>query len=98
GSGRSRSTPPMALRIFRPAQPASVEIRDGQPWRVWFGGRSGKVITARGPWAMSGDWWRPEPWSREEWDVEIQSGWRRTLYRIYHDPRRGTWFIDGSYD
>ena len=88
----------MALRIFRPAQPATVEMHHGQPSRVLFGGKSGKVITARGPWNASGEWWRQEPWSREEWDVEIQNGWRRALYRITHDLRRDTWFVDGSYD
>jgi protein ImuB len=98
GLERTSSAPPMALRIFRPAQPATVEMRQGQPSRVLFGGRSGTVITARGPWTASGEWWRQEPWSREEWDVEIQNGWRRELYRIYHDPRRNTWFVDGSYD
>ena len=98
GAGRTSPAPPMALRIFRPAQPATVEMDHGQPSRVLFGGKSGKVITARGPWNASGEWWRQEPWSREEWDVEIQNGWRRALYRITHDPRRDTWFVDGAYD
>ena len=98
GAGRTSPAPPMALRIFRPAQPATVEMDHGQPSRVLFGGKSGRVITARGPWNASGEWWRQEPWTREEWDVEIQSGPRRALYRITHDPRRDTWFVDGSYD
>lgn len=106
GAGQTRPAPPMALRLFRPAQPATVEMHRGQPSRILFAERSGKmpgkisgkIVTARGPWNASGEWWRPEPWNREEWDVEVQSGWRRALYRIYHDPQRDTWFVDGAYD
>jgi hypothetical protein len=73
-------------------------MHHGAPARILFGGKAARVVNARGPWNASGEWWRQESWSREEWDVEIESGWRRTLYRIFRDLRRDTWFIDGSYD
>ena len=89
---------PAALRISRPAQPVTVETREGQPARMLFAGKTGKVLTCAGPWNASGDWWRSDTWSREEWDVEVQTNWHRTLYRIYRDPRKDCWFIDGTYD
>jgi hypothetical protein len=88
-----------ALRIARPSRPITVETHQGRPSRILFDGKTGKVVAAAGPWNLSGDWWRREvAWSREEWDVEVQIGWRRTLYRIYRDPRRDCWFIDATYD
>jgi len=73
GAGRSRPAPPMARRLFRPVQPATVEVHDGQPSRILFGGQSYRVVHARGPWNASGEWWRDLPWNREEWDVEVQA-------------------------
>jgi protein ImuB len=60
------------FRIFRPAPPASVEMRDGRPARVSFRGRRGDVVAASGPWRTSGDWWREDSWRQDEWDVEIR--------------------------
>ncbi len=95
----SAAPPPlMARRIFRPSIATSVEMRQGHPSRVHFRGKSGKVVTASGPWNSSGQWWRPDPWNREEWDVEVQSGQQNTLYRIYQDKRSNDWFVDGIYD
>jgi protein ImuB len=34
----------------------------------------GKVVNLAGPWRTSGDWWRDDSWSREEWDVALDSG------------------------
>ena len=66
------STPFSGFRIFRPAPPASVEMRDGRPARVSFRGRRGDVVAASGPWRTSGDWWREDSWRQDEWDVEIR--------------------------
>jgi protein ImuB len=46
-----------------------------------------------GPWRSSGDWWTPDPWSRDEWDIALSDG---GLYRLYCDP--AGWFVEGSYD
>ncbi len=88
----------MALRIFRPPLEATVEKLGGQLSRIFFSGKSGKVTTARGPWNTSGEWWREDPWNREEWDVEVQSGHDRTLYRIFQDQQTHQWFVDAAYD
>ena len=88
----------MALRIFRPPLEATVEKLGGQLSRIFFSGKSGKITAARGPWNNSGDWWRENPWNREEWDVEVQSSQNRTLYRIYQDQQTHQWFVDAAYD
>ena len=88
----------MALRMFRPPLEATVEKLGGQLSRIFFSGRSGKITTARGPWSTSGEWWRENPWNREEWDVEVQSGRDRSLYRIYQDQQTHQWFVHATYD
>ena len=64
----------MGFRIFRPRLPATVELRDGLPSRVFFRGVYGHVIAASGPWRTSGDWWREDSWLQDEWDVEVRLG------------------------
>ena len=62
---------PTALRVFRPALSASVEVRQGCPARVAFPGTRGRVVRASGPWRGSGDWWSEDAWQSDEWDIEI---------------------------
>jgi protein ImuB len=62
-----------ALRIFRPALPATVEVQKGCPTWIAFPGVRGQVVAASGPWRGSGDWWREDGWQSDEWDIEIQS-------------------------
>ena len=64
--------PKTGFRIFRPALPASVELREGCPVRVGFRGMRGDVVAASGPWRSSGDWWREDAWQNDEWDLEIR--------------------------
>jgi protein ImuB len=59
-------------RIFRPRLSARVELREGCPVKIFFRGLYGRVVTASGPWRISGDWWREDAWQQEEWDLEIQ--------------------------
>jgi len=61
----------MRFRVFRPAPPARVELREGCPVRVRFQGMDGRVVAASGPWRSSGDWWREDGWQNDEWDLEI---------------------------
>jgi protein ImuB len=87
----------LGLRVFRPPRPAEVETDNGQPTRIK--GRDkrslqGKVLHASGPWRASGDWWRPDAWGRDEWDVAVEGG----LCRIYRDLRDDAWFVEGVYD
>ena len=88
----------MALRIFRPPLEARVELLGGEPSRIFFSGKSGKIVTARGPWHNSGEWWQERRWKREEWDIEVQNVHKRVLYRIYRDAHTNQWFVDATYD
>ena len=66
------AAPMIALRAFRPAMPARVEVRADVPVRILFSGVCGEVIAASGPWRNSGDWWTEDPWNLDEWDLEIE--------------------------
>jgi protein ImuB len=107
---RPNSKVSASFRSFRPPIPAKLELEVGRPTRVAFQGLRGEVRAASGPWRMSGDWWREDPWQHEEWDVEIHfhfSGRRDSranphpdcgLYRLYYDSLRRSWFVRGIYD
>jgi protein ImuB len=68
----SNQCPFTAFRIFRPALPATVDLRDACPVRVCFNALRGTVIAASGPWRTSGDWWRQDTWQHDEWDLELR--------------------------
>jgi protein ImuB len=74
-----------SLRRLRHPVPARVVTEHGRPIRVvtdrrgWDGGR---ILQASGPWRSSGDWWTPDPWNHQEWDVTLSDGGR---YRIHED-------------
>lgn len=87
-----------ALRRCREPVPARVAIEDGRPVRVTsdrqgYGG--GRVVGTAGPWRVSGQWWEPARFSREEWDVSLADG---TACRVFRDEFSGQWFIDALFD
>jgi protein ImuB len=85
----------LALRIYRPPLPANVQAPEGRPAQISARGVQGKVLTLAGPWRISGDWWTPTPWARDEWDIALSDG---ALYRIYFERPIGRWFVEGAYD
>ena len=102
-----------AFRAFRPAPRAVVALRDGLPAHISFSDMHGEVMAASGPWRTSGEWWREDSWSREEWEIEIRPAAernaaaigpsssiepRRGIYRIYYDALCRSWFVAGMYD
>jgi protein ImuB len=89
----------VALRLFRPAVGARVELKDGRPVAVKFFHREARVVHATGPWRSSGAWWDAnEKWTRDEWDVHLSLDGDSGLYRIFHDDLTGRWFVEGMYD
>jgi protein ImuB len=64
----------MGFRMFRPPLPATIELRDGCPSRVFFRGVYGNVTAVSGPWRTSGEWWRDDSWLHDEWDIEVRLG------------------------
>jgi protein ImuB len=94
-----------ALRRFRPPLRAHVTLENGQPVNLVGPKKDmqGHVLWKAGPWRFSGDWWEREAWSRDEWDIALQSSALQnratiTLYRLVHDLLGGGWFVEGSYD
>jgi len=90
-----------ALRRFRPRLRVNVILENGQPVRVSCAKKKavqGDVLWKAGPWRSSGDWWEREAWSRDEWDVALQSAESIALYRLVRDLLGGGWFVEGTYD
>ncbi|MGE5487461.1 MAG: hypothetical protein ACM3ZB_06540 [bacterium] len=89
------ANPRAAARVFRPALRAAIDAPGGRPSRIQARGIRGVVVASAGPWRTSGDWWREDAWSRDEWDIALGNG---ALYRIYRDRASGEWFIEAAYD
>ncbi len=93
-----QSTPAIALRIFRPALETTVELDGRKPHFVRLWSRARRVLAASGPWLSSGNWWSTAAWTREEWDVALQTPAGPGFYRIYRDHLRRQWFVEGVFD
>ncbi|MEO8726450.1 MAG: DNA polymerase Y family protein [Acidobacteriaceae bacterium] len=61
--------PASALRQLRPPEAATVTLRDCRPETFIFHGKKYAVEHAYGPWLTSGEWWNPELWELEQWDL-----------------------------
>lgn len=85
---------PLVLRCFRPFRPTEVALRGSRPVRIAAPGVRGPVTACAGPWRCSGEWWTPDGWQHQEWDVEV----RRRLYRVCCERATGAWFLTGEYD
>ncbi|HEY5030045.1 MAG TPA: DNA polymerase Y family protein [Candidatus Angelobacter sp.] len=100
---KHRGSPPstrLALRRFRPAIPARVEVSAEQaPVWIGFSRKKARVASASGPWRNCGEWWDSVgEWMREEWDVNLTLDGQTTLYRIFRDLATRSWFVEGMYD
>jgi protein ImuB len=96
-AAQADSAPVIALRAFRPAMPARVEVRADVPVRILFNGVCGDVIAASGPWRNSGDWWSEDPWNQDEWDLEIEFPLPRTRETKFFAMDRGSVMSRGVY-
>jgi protein ImuB len=92
----------LGFRMFRPPLRAIVQAEQGWPKQIsaWSKQRSvyGKVVSLAGPWRTTGDWWRPDCWARDEWDVTLERQGQQTIYRIYREFKSENWFVEGNYD
>jgi len=90
----------LALRRFRPAIPARVEVSAEQaPVWIGFSQRKARVTNASGPWRGGGQWWDvASEWQREEWDINLTVDGHTALYRIFRDLATRNWFVEGMYD
>lgn len=80
--------PFLAFRYFRPPLKASVNGRSIKT-RLF----QGRILNIAGPWRTSGDWWRPDAWARDEFDLALSDG---ALYRLVKDHEN--WLVEGIYD
>jgi protein ImuB len=85
----------LAMRLFRPALQARVQVVKLTPRNISATGVRGQVLRYAGPWKTAGEWWADTAWSREEWDVALDDG---ALYRIYQESTSHEWFVHGVYD
>lgn len=85
----------LVFRYFSPVLQARVELQNERPVRLFAQGVYGNVLKAAGPWRTSGDWWTPDPWDRDDWDIGLNNG---GLYRIYLKRPAAAWFVEGAYD
>jgi protein ImuB len=83
----------LPLRRFRPPVEAQVTTGPQGPASVRCRIVQGEVTQRRGPWRSSGEWWKPERWAGEEWDIELAHG---GLFRL--SLRAGQWQVEGMYD
>jgi protein ImuB len=97
----------MGFRVFRPPWRAEVQTMQGRPARISAHDVKssclvrGKVTRASGPWRTSGDWWRPDVWARDEWDIAVTDSMPKqsdVLCRVYRDLQSDDWFVAGIYD
>jgi protein ImuB len=80
----------LAFRYFRPPLEARVTA-EHLSTRMF----RGRIVQKAGPWRTSGDWWRPDSWDRDEYDLALSDG---ALYRLYLDRAQKKWFVEGVYD
>jgi len=85
----------LAMRRFRPPQFAQVRLQEGRPIHAASLSMGGRVLAAAGPWRTAGEWWKPDPWAQDEWDVALGDG---GLFRVHKELPTGRWFFQGRYD
>ena len=92
-------TPCAALRMYRPAVTAKVELKEETPTSVVFNKKKHPVLAASGPWRSSGQWWSDSAaWVRDEWDVALHTKEGIGFYRIFFDCIKKQWFVEGMLD
>lgn len=84
----------LVFRCYRPSHAARVVLREDRPAQFEAQGVRGPVTACAGPWHVSGEWWTPDGWQYQEWDVEVAGG----LYRACRERTTGEWFLVGEYD
>jgi protein ImuB len=93
------ATPPLCLRLLRPAEPTRVALRRGQPSEIYFRSRCYVVQRIYGPWLKGGDWWNESIWGNEQWDAIGKATDDALLAcRLSHDFVSKDWRVAGLYD
>ena len=107
-SPRSQDAQPAtALRHLRPAAPIHITFSPDQLRVIRsfvFESRCYKVLRCYGPWRSSGEWWQPDRWSLDTWDIVARAqpnpedSGELLLCVIAHDLIHDRWFMESIYD
>jgi protein ImuB len=103
GSQSDRMRAPSAnrtvLRQLRPPESIAITLRAHRPVRFRFRNIHYAVQHAYGPWSSSGNWWNPETWSFDQWDLVARSSEGQQLCCcVVQDRAQGTWQMAAMYD
>ena len=89
----------LCLRVLRPAERTTVEVRGGRPREIYFRSLRYTLEEVYGPWLSGGDWWNEAIWGNEQWDVVGRASDSAFLAcRIAHDFIQNDWRVAGLYD
>ncbi len=90
-SGPPLTGPP--FQRLRSGLRATVQFREGVPFRVETRRYRGLVTESAGPWRCGGHWWHHgEAWGRVEWDVALRG---EGVFRLVKSD--GEWILEGRY-
>ena len=81
------------LQRFRPPRPAMLVWQDWRPVALHVDRETKPLISASGPWFLSGEWWdTQQAWQHEIWDAATDDG---ALYRLVREHE--AWRVEGRY-
>lgn len=87
------------MRQLRPPERIVVTLRDQKPAAFFFRQKRYFAEQAYGPWLSSGDWWNPQLWSFEHWDLIARPREGEPLYCcLLHDLGQDCWQLAALYD
>jgi protein ImuB len=90
---------PFGVCILRPPEHAFVLTHEDRPNQFVFRSQRYQVLEAYGPFNRSGDWWKQERWSYQQWDVVGTSGSKETICcELSYDTQAQTWQVEALYD
>ncbi len=88
----------VGLRALRPPEAVYVQRYNERPHQFVFRSEQYQVVESYGPWHSSGDWWGPERWSREQWDVVASSRSGKPLCCQLSCDGTQAWQVEALYD
>ena len=93
------ATSRIGTRTLRPAEAVYVQTHNQRPHQFVFRSEQYQVMECYGPWQKSGQWWGPDLWACEQWDIVASSHSGRPLCcELSCDPRAQAWFVEALYD
>ena len=95
-AAKGTPTSSLAIRVFRPPQPARVTCWSGQPRTMFWQGARRVILSAAGPWHTSGSWWDGKVWDHDFWDVVTTNPVQ--AFRLQQDHGSQAWLVVGLYD